>query len=265
MQTPPDAPQALKRLAVFVAFGLVVVPIVWLYLSLQGAQSAIAAGAVREPDARTKPPETAASTAGPDPAHPPKPEPAWRAPATPAERQVAQARTLELTDPARARALLREALALEKDNERALRSLAAKLLVDERHAEAARLSERCLALNPTNSVCRQVRAQAAPFDAKQEVGQRATEECLRKDPKSLPCLYGRLNFALTGGKLDVARDARDELARLSSDSPLTHMASGRIEASQGHYAEARVLFELACQLEVTQGCLRAELLRAEGF
>lgn len=264
MQTPPDAPQPLKRLAIFVAFGLVVVPMVWLYLSLQGAQSAIAAGAVKEPDVGTKPPETT-NDPGPDPAHPPKPEPAWRAPTTPAERKAAQARSLELTDPARARALLREALALEKDNERALRSLAAKLLVDERHAEAAQLGERCLAVNPTNSVCRQVREQTAPFDAKQAEGERSTEECLRKDPKSLPCLYGRLNFALVRGNVDAARGALEELVRLSPESPLTHMARGRIEASQNRYGEARVLFELSCQLKVTQGCFRAEVLRTEGF
>jgi tetratricopeptide (TPR) repeat protein len=264
MQTPPDAPKSLKRLAVLVAAGLIVAPVIWLFSSLQAAHEAIAAGAT-ELDAGSPPAPAASSAPAPEPALPPKPEPAWQPPATPAERKIAQARSVELAEPARARALLREALTLDPNNERALRSLAAKLLIDEAHQQAAELSERCLALNATNFVCRQVRDQAFPYDKVQEVAEGATEACLRKDPKSLPCLYAKVNFALTRQNPAGARAALDELARQSQDSPLTHIARGRIEASQGNYAEARVLLELGCRMNVTQGCFRADVLRAEGF
>ncbi|HMJ09983.1 MAG TPA: hypothetical protein VK524_01190 [Polyangiaceae bacterium] len=282
LDAPPDAPQSLKALAILVAFGLMVVPAAWLFLSLRSAEGRLEASASKSlnegtsaananeaprdapvagpPDAAAAPPQRP-----PAPASAPTPEPAWRGASTPADRKLARAHSVELSEPERSRSLLRQALELSPKNERALRMLAAKMLVDEKHAEAAQLSERCLELNPTNYACARVKEDAVKMEAAQLRAIQATEDCLRKDPNALPCLYAKLNFALVRGKVREAQTLAEQVARIDPRSPITLTARARLEAASGHYGEARVRFESACRQGFTVACFRAESLRGEGF
>jgi hypothetical protein len=273
-KSPKSSPRSLKVVALAIASGLVVAPAAWLLLALKyaapeaQAQAHAATPAVQAPvaskESQAKPQPEAASR----PLAAPRltrPEPAWRGALTAADKKVALARSLEQTNPARARQLLKEALSAEPDHERALRMLATKMLTDEKYGDAQRLSQRCTALNPTNYTCTKVN-QLTPFGLGAFFATLKTaDECLKKSPNNVACLFLKFELSMARGDQNQARQMLARLTRVDEKSGFVTLARGRMIAASGAYAEARVLLEQACAAGVELSCFRAEILRAEGF
>jgi predicted Zn-dependent protease len=198
-------------------------------------------------------------------------EQAWATIASDIQKQFLAARAADSTDPPRSREILEQILRDQPKNERALRLLASKMMTDEQLPRARELVERCLAVNPTNYSCTKVgelvpkmtvdpksRPILKRFDT-------VADACLKATPDNVECLASKLRLALALGNRREARAISERLARVAPKSPQLKVAQGRLAASTGVYASARVLFESACGEGETTACFRAEVLRLEGF
>jgi Tfp pilus assembly protein PilF len=195
-----------------------------------------------------------------------KPEQILSEPLTEAGKQIVMARRFELDDPKRARASLLRALELEPKNERALRMLASRALIDENHEEAREMAGRCIAVNPSNAWCSQVleyapRHVAADLKAPLE----RVHDCLEKEQDNLLCLAAKADLSFTTGNRADASAAVERLVALKTSLPGVRDLEARLEAWSGNYAEARALFDTACAYRSQQSCFRAEVLRSQGF
>ncbi|HEY6558972.1 MAG TPA: hypothetical protein VI072_16930 [Polyangiaceae bacterium] len=198
-------------------------------------------------------------------------ERAWTSIPRDIQEQFLAARAADSTDPPRSREILARVLRDQPKNERALRLLASKMMTDEQLHRARELAERCLAVNPTNHACTEI-AELVP---KQAVDPQSTpilkrldavaNACLEATPDNVECLASKLRLALALGTRQEARATSERLTRVAPQSPQLKVAKGRLAASTGDYASARVLFESACGEGEPTACFRAEVLRLEGF
>ncbi len=194
-----------------------------------------------------------------------KPEPVLSAPLTAAGKHIVLARRLEHDDPERARASLRRALELEPKNERALRMLAAKALLDEKHVEARELAVRCMAVNRSNAQCTQVLKYTPAYTPDLAASIRRFDACLAKEKDNALCLAGKAELSFAASDQAGAIAAVDGLAALKLPGPGLTLLQGRAKAWTGEYAEARALFDTACAQGADPACFRADVLRSEGF
>jgi hypothetical protein len=269
-----------RALILLALAALVLVPSLWLIHVLGIANGALvdalhrgaslAEGPIRipAPPLSVAPAASAESTAKtPDAAHVAvRPEPEWPGATSQAMKQILLAHRVANTDPIRSRRLLQSALELEPNNERALRLLSSKMLIDEKLSAAHALSERCLQINSSNYGCRKVRELAPPNAPELTAARRLLETCLEKEPNSRECLNGMAALSFMAADLEAAKSFGDRLSRAAPEAAVTMLTQGRLKAAAGSYAAARVLFEAACALERhTDACFRAEILRAEGY
>jgi tetratricopeptide (TPR) repeat protein len=181
-----------------------------------------------------------------------------------ANARLAESRRLENTDPQRARELLREVLRDDPDNVTALERLSTKLLIDENHAEAKRLAERCRGLEQ-NPGCNQVSSLAVENSPDVEKLAGAVKNCLVETPGNVNCLAGMVNYHLINGRLSDAAVYAGRLTQAAPQATETLFARGRIKAAGGEYEEARQLFDWACQQGDPQACFRHDTLKSEGW
>ena len=255
-----------KVAAVAVVAGLVIIPALWLLYTVRLANRNLDQ-AIAQNLPLAEGPEPQASVSGARPAAPVQvvPEPAWTLPLSNAGRRIALARELETKDPKRSRELLEEALRLEPNNERALRMLAQKQLIDENFEAAEALSTRCLRVNSTNYGCKKVDEQTGKMAPALEKGSEIVDRCLLEEPNSAPCLLGKIAVSFVHGSIPDATAATERLAQVDPESGFVTYSRGRLRAAAKAYAEARVLFDSACGKSVEHACFRAEVLRGEGF
>lgn len=194
-----------------------------------------------------------------------KPEPPLSEPLTAAGKHIDQAQRLEREDPKRSRSSLRRALELEPKNERALRLLAAKALIDENHDEARQLGVRCIAVNPSNVWCQRVLEYAPRRTAELKAPLARVNACLAKEQDNVICLAGKAELSFTVGNQPDAIAAVARLVASKAPLPGVKLLQARIKAWTGDYAEARALFDVACAHGTEQACFRADVLRSEGF
>ncbi len=243
-----------------------------------------------EPPERTKPrgvkaPVLSSQPSGPkpppplapNPVVPPMPEPKEVATAQQVEPEptveikpehqakIDEAKRIATTDPEKSRALLKDVLFYDPDNEQALEELGLKLLHDEKHAEARDLAKRCLEARAENENCWAIAHYALEQRAEVPYMVKATEACLSETPDNVGCLNGMVNYHLMEGRYGKADEFVDTMIESNPDSPLTLLAEGRIKGANGDYGEALTLFEAACEGGEQQACYRAEALRKEGW
>jgi hypothetical protein len=177
--------------------------------------------------------------------------------------RIVESRRVETTNPRRARELLREVLRDDPDNVVALERLSAKLLIDEAHAEAKQLADRCRRFG-ANSSCEQTSNLAVDNPADLEVLGTALTTCLDETPDHVGCLSGMVAYHLIHGSVIDAATFAGRLTQVAPQAPETLAARGRIKAADGEYDKARQLFEWACQQNDPQACYRLEILKGEG-
>jgi hypothetical protein len=247
--------------------GLVVLPAVWLVYTLRLANQILdKALAQNLPLAEGPEPNLASSRpAMPVSSAPRLPEPQWTPPVSSAAKRIALAREVETEDPKRSRDLLQEALRLEPNNERVLRMLAQKALLDESFGVAAMLSQRCLSINSANYGCKKVDEQTGKIAPVLRKGSETVDRCLLEDPKDAACLFAKIAISFIAGNISEATAYTERLAQIEPGGSFVKFSRGRLRAATGAYAEARVLFEAACTQGLELACFRAEILRAEGF
>jgi hypothetical protein len=179
-------------------------------------------------------------------------------------QKLAESRRIENTDPARSRQLLREILDVDPDNLVALERLSTKLLIDENHAEARKLAERCQSVGRV-AACDQVASLAVKDSAEVQVLASAARKCLTDTPENLGCLTGMVNFHLIKGQVGDAAIYAGRLEQQAPQSAEAMTARGRLAAQGGRYGEARQLFESACNQGDQQACFRQNALQSEGW
>jgi hypothetical protein len=237
-----------------------------------------------QPARRTAPPAPEAMEAEEieaeeeEPIEPASSEPVVPQPAPPAAQAVADtpgssaevtellvlSRRIESTDPQRSRELLRQALAIDPNDETALERLSKKLFLDEQPSAAGELVERCRREHEDNTDCKAL-AVEIPDPASRDASRKNAETCVQQTPENLLCVYSLLDGALAQGDQSAARLFGLRLSNLAPKSAISELALGRITANSGDYAGARAYFDEACRLGSQAACLRAKLLREEGF
>jgi hypothetical protein len=255
-----------KRVVVAAVAALIAIPAIVLIVIMNTPEPppvdcppTVAAAKAAEPVA------SAAAADALERARPFTPEPALATPATAAGKHILAAHRLERDDPERARSSLRRALDLEPKNERALRMLAAKALLDEKHADARELALRCMAVNRSNAQCTQVLKHTPAYTPDLAAALRRFDACLAKEENNALCLAGKaeLSFAASDQAGGIA--AVERMAKLELPGAGVTLLRGRAKAWTGDYGEARVLFDTACAQGSDAACFRADLLRSEGF
>lgn len=185
------------------------------------------------------------------------------------ERAVAallsEARGVQRSDPKRSRALLRQALSLDPENEPALTSLSGKLLADESHDEARALAARCVAAHPENETCSTVLNYALPRGPEIDELTTRTAACLSRTPDDAKCLATMVGVDVLDGKLGEASKLAETLERVDPEGKGTLLSKARLASASGNYEDARRAFDAACTRGMEQACFRAEALRGEGF
>jgi predicted Zn-dependent protease len=179
--------------------------------------------------------------------------------------KIEESRRIENTDPKRARALLREAIAMDPRNETALERLAMKMLIDENNEDARALAQRCLGVSDSNPACAAIKEDTVEDGPNVDAIVAGTEKCLQETPDNLMCLYGMVNYHLMKGQPSDAAMFVGRLTQASPDNPFTQYARGRVRAAAGEYSEALRLFQSVCRMGNEDACLRADTLRSEGW
>ena len=268
--TNTGAPRKVGLWAAVIGLGVLVVVLLVLLFRGDGRRKSVQA--VTQPPAPELPVEPPAQP-DPSPAEPvattqPLPSPVAVADVRPTAGDITQllvlSRRVETTDPERARQLLRQILELDPQNEVALERLAKKLLLDEKPSDARELLDRCLAAHPGSAECAAVNSQL-PDPQGNEAAVKSANDCVTKTPDDTSCIFTLTDSALTHSQKDAASLYALRMHQLAPESPLTKLALGRLNASNGKFREARTQFEAACKHGNEQGCFRANLLRLEGW
>jgi hypothetical protein len=175
------------------------------------------------------------------------------------------ARRVENTDPKRSRELLFLALVGDPENTEALERLSKKLVTDENPRSASDLVERCLHVEPKNPECAALKAKMPPIEAPAPAEISRAMTCLEQNPNSVDCMYTLADNAFHEGKKESAALIALNMNRVAPDSATTKYTVGRVQAMDGKYASALKFFASACDLGNKEACLRADLLRGEGW
>jgi hypothetical protein len=267
--TNPEVP----RKALFLGLiGLSIVVVLMIVVSFRKTNRPKPVPAFMPPAAPELPVETTAPAAEPPPPEPtaptslvpPIPSAGVDSSAAEVNQLILLSRRIETTDPDRSRQLLRQVLELDPQNEAALERLSKKMLLDEQHAAARELLERCLSVHPGSVECTAARAQL-PDPQAMETAVKSAQECVNRTPEDTSCLFTLTDNALVQSQKDAASLVALRMHSLAPDSPLTKLVLGRIDAMNGKYREARPLLEAGCRLGNEQACFRANLLRLEGW
>jgi len=269
--TNTGAPRRAGLWAAVIGLGLLVVVLLFLLLRGDGRKKTVHA-VPPEPSAPELPVEQPAEpeppAAQPAATTQPAPSPVVVVDARPTAAEITQlmvlSRRVETTDPERARQLLRQILELDPQNEVALERLSKKLLLDEKPGEARELVDRCLSAHPGSAECGAVAAQL-PDPQATEAALKSANECVTRTPDDMGCTFTLADNALTHGQKDPASLYALRMHQLAPDSPLTKLALGRLNTSNGKFREAKPLLEAACKAGNEQACYRANLLRLEGW
>jgi len=177
---------------------------------------------------------------------------------------VVLARRIEATDPKRSRDLLRQALALNPTDETALDALSRKLFLDENHAEAKALVDRCLGANPNSEGCKALASQMQD-QATRDASQAKARSCVNATPDNAECIAVLTDGAFYDGNKSAAALFALRMFNVAPTAPATTLALGRVKASNGSYREARELFDKSCSAGNQSACYRASALRGEGW
>jgi len=177
---------------------------------------------------------------------------------------VVLARRIESTDPKRSRELLRQALALNPTDETALDALSKKLFLDENHAEAKALVDRCLAANPNSEGCKALAGQMID-QATRDASQAKARSCVTATPENAECIAVLTDGAFYDGNKSAAALFALRQFNVAPTAPATTLALGRVKAADGSYREARELFDKSCAAGNQSACFRATALRGEGW
>jgi len=175
------------------------------------------------------------------------------------------ARRVENTDPKRSRELLFLALVGDPENTEALERLSKKLVTDENPRSANDLVERCLRVEPKNPECAALKAKMPPIEAPPPAAVSQAQSCVEQNPSAIDCMYTLADSAFHEGKRDNAALIAIGMHRAAPESATTKYTVGRVRAMYGEYANALKLFASACDLGNKEACLRADLLRGEGW
>jgi hypothetical protein len=219
-----------------------------------------------EPQAEQPMPALPLPTAAPTA---PEPAPAASGDQRPSPGEITNllvtARRVENTDPKRSRELLLLALAGDPENTEALERLSKKLVTDENPRSASDLVERCLRLEPKNPECAALKAKMPPIEAPAPAEISQAQTCLEQNPKSIDCMYTLADNAFREGKKESAALIAINMNSVAPDSATTKYTFGRARAMYGAYGDALKYFASACELGNKEACLRADLLRDEGW
>jgi tetratricopeptide (TPR) repeat protein len=259
-------PSPSKKTIALVVVGLLVIPAVALTLVLTSRPPTPNLPVESEPRPSAEPSEPkSAISAVPEPTPAPPPTHEKSAADSEASKKLEQARQVQVRDPKRARELLREVLALDPQNEPALEDLAKKMLADENGAEARALAKRCTDVNSANMLCGEIVQQATGVPQEHQGMTSMLDMCLKQDPNNVGCMYGKAHLLMLDGKAGDAESLIKRMNQLDPKGRESLLASGRLKASGGDYREALRLLQSACDLQAQPACMRADLLRSEGW
>jgi cellulose synthase operon protein C len=147
-----------------------------------------------------------------------------------------------LRDPAKAEALLGEAIKLDPNAARPKIQLA-RLVTGTKPAEADKLIDEAIAANPRSTEALQVKGEMLRNRGDQEGAMRLFDEALKIDPKNIAAHLDRADVNIALGKYDAADEDLDPILKAYPNQFMAHYLRGRELFRQQKYAEADRTFD----------------------